>query len=224
MSRVIIICEGQTEQSFCNDLLQDHFSYKEIYIENPTIKKTHGGIVNWAALKHQIESHLKEDKNALVTTLIDYYGIHEHHKYPEWKEAQTLNNKNAAITRIEAGMLSSISASLQNRFIPYIQLHEFEGLLFSDISVFDNSFEEDEFLDYGYLVKTIHDYPNPEMINDGPNTAPSKRLSKIIKGYYSDNENYKVLYGSLLAQDLGLKTIREKCPRFNDWINKLENI
>ena len=57
MKRIIVIGEGQTEQSFCNDLLQSHFNKKSIYIENPTIKKTHGGIVNWEALKFQIKNH-----------------------------------------------------------------------------------------------------------------------------------------------------------------------
>lgn len=224
MKRIIIIGEGQTEQSFCNDVLQPYFNLKDIYIENPTIKKTHGGIVNWEALKHQIETHLLQDKTAIVTTLIDYYGLYEHHRYPNWINAEKQVDKSLRMALLENGMLQDITVDLQRRFIPYIQLHEFEGLLFSNIKVFDNSFEINEFLDYDYLVETINDFENPEMINNGIETAPSKRLTKIIKGYYSANENSKVLYGSLLAHDLGLSTIRNKCPRFNEWINKLENI
>lgn len=218
MKRIIIIGEGQTEQSFCNDVLQSHFNKKSIFLQNPAIKKNNGGIVNWEALKHQVELHLLQDPTAYVTTLIDYYGIHEHHNYPEWIEAQKLPDKNKRMERLEYAMLNDIQPDLQRRFIPYIQLHEFEGLLFSDIEVFANNFEESEFINYEYLIETVQNNPNPEMINDNNETAPSKRLSKIIRGYL------KVIYGSSLAYEIGISKIRSKCPRFNVWITKLENI
>ena len=224
MKRIIIIGEGQTEQSFCNDVLQPHFLRHSIYVQNPVIKKTRGGIVNWQALKHQVEQHLKQDKSAFVTTLIDYYGIHAHHKYPRWENVKHIQDKSQVLSEIERSMQEDVNEEWRHRFIPYIQLHEFEGLLFSDIDVFTNSFEENELLDYEYLAETIENNPNPEMINDGNETAPSKRLAKIIKGYYSDNENMKVFYGAILAHDIGLFKIRNKCPRFNHWIETLETI
>ena len=224
MKRIIIICEGQTEQQFCNDVLQPYFNSIGIYLQNPTIAKTGGGIVNWEALKHQIETHLKQDPTAIVTTLIDFYGIHANHKYPNWILAKQQADKFAAMDMMENGMCIAISDDVRSRFVPYVQLHEFEALIFSDISVYDNNFEASEFLDYDYLAATIAESANPEMINDGPETAPSKRLARIIKGYYSDNENMKVFYGSLLSHDIGLLKIRSKCLRFNDWMKKLEGV
>lgn len=218
MKRIIIICEGQTEQEFCNDVLQPNFINKNISIQNPTIKKTGGGIVRWEALKHQIEIHLKSDNSAVVTTLIDFYGIHEYHNYPNWQQAKGIMDKSIAMETIEKAMYMEIDPELRRRFIPYIQLHEFEGLLFCDIAAFDNGFETDEFLDYSYLVQTINDNENPELINDSSLTAPSKRLMKIIKDYS------KITYGSLLAYDIGLNRIRTKCPRFDNWIANLEAI
>jgi hypothetical protein len=218
MKRIIIVCEGQTEQSFCCDVLQPHFNHLGIYIDYPTIKKTVGGIVKWAELKKQIEGHLKAEGSVFVTTLIDYYGINTDHQYPQWGQAQVHVDKYTAITRISNAMLSDVAHNLQNRFIPYIQLHEFEGLLFSDIKVFENSFEASEFKNYPYLVATTEQYSNPELINTGKETAPSKRLSTAIKMYS------KVVYGSLIAQEIGLPTIRAKCPGFNAWITRLENI
>ncbi|RYY06576.1 MAG: DUF4276 family protein [Sphingobacteriaceae bacterium] len=218
MKRIIVIGEGQTEQSFCNDVLKPHFGIKGIVVQNPVIKKTRGGIVNWQALKYQVETHLRQDTTAFVTTLIDYYGLHTNHHYPDWEEAEKLVDKNSRMKKLEDAMLQDIESGLQKRFIPYIQLHEFEALLFSEIEVFDGSFEEKEFLNYNYLVETISKNSNPELINNGNETAPSKRLEKIIMGYD------KVAYGSLLAQDIGLQKIRSKCPRFNSWITKLENI
>lgn len=218
MKRLIIVCEGQTEQEFCNDILQPHLNQFGIVIQNPTIKKTAGGIVRWDSLKHQIETHLKQDPTAFVTTLIDFYGIHAYHNYPNWLQANQHNNKNVGMDLMEQGMLSDIPAQFQHRFIPYIQLHEFEGLLFCDINVFDNGFEENEFLDYNYLVQTINDNQNPELINDSSITAPSKRLLKIIKDYS------KITHGCLIAQDIGINKMRAKCPRFNKWIDDLEHI
>lgn len=113
-------------------------------------------------------------------------------------------------------MQNEIDDSIRHRFIPYLQVYEFEALLFSNATIFETEFERSEILDYEFLQQTL--LIAPEEINDGLDTAPSKRLEKIIKGYN------KVLYGSLLSSEIGLDTIREKCPRFNQWIERLEKI
>lgn len=220
MARIIIIGEGQTEQEFCNDVLQPYFNQKGIYLQNATIKKTGGGIVKWEALKHQIETHLKQDREVIVTLLIDFYGITSNHLFPNWDVAQVLISKDKyeAIKLLENSMLDSVDKALFHRFIPYIQLHEFEGLLFSNPDIFLSNFEPNEFKDLSYLHQTIAEHSNPEMINDGYHTAPSKRLKRILSGYD------KIVYGSLIAQEIGLDIIREKCIGFNNWIEKLENI
>ena len=112
-------------------------------------------------------------------------------------------------------MSLDLDEELRPRFIPYIQLHEFEALLFSDISVFNRNFTSDE-LDFHSLEQAINSVDTPEEFNNGPATAPSERLKKAIKGYD------KVVYGACLASEIGLDTIREKCKMFNEWIEKLE--
>jgi hypothetical protein len=214
MIRIIVIGEGPTEQVFCNDVLQQVFNAQNKFIETPKIKKSQGGIVPWSDLKKQVELHLKES-NVYVTTLIDYYGIYPYHEFPKWEEAKIIVDKSERITFLENAMKEEIDESVRYRFIPYIQLHEFEGLLFSDISVIEDNFDDDEFNDHDYLIETDSAYDNPEDINDGKTTAPSKRLIRIIDDYS------KVVYGSLIAQEIGLEKIREKCPRFNNWIECL---
>lgn len=218
MKRLIIIGEGQTEQAFCHDILRPYFSSKGIYIQTPTIKKSKGGIVGWKELKKEICIYLQNDTSANVTLLIDYYGIHPKHGFPGWDESLTIVDKNDRMDFLEQAMLHDVNDRYRNRFIPYIQLHEFEGLLFSDRRVFDDNFEEHEFADYKYLEETFTQFDNPEMVNDGKTTAPSKRLDRIIIGYQ------KPVHGSLLANEIGLTRIREKCPRFNGWIEKLQAI
>lgn len=217
MKRIIIIGEGPTEQIFCNDVLQPVFNAHDIFLETPKIKKSKGGIVAWEHLKKQVELHLI-DTGVYVTTLIDYYGMHPFHEFPKWEEAKAIVNKSDRLSFLENSMLEEIDESIRYRFIPYIQLHEFEALLFSDISVIEDNFESDEFKDYDYLLETNRTFDNPENINDGKTTAPSKRLDRIIDDYS------KVVYGSLLAQEIGLDKIRVKCPRFNNWIERLLTI
>ena len=218
MKRLIIIGEGQTEQVFTKDILSPYFLSKNILVQNPTIKKSGGGIVAWKVLKKQIINHLIQDGEVIVTLLIDYYGIYERHLYPKWEESLSIVDKSDRMTFLEKAMLEDLEDEFQHRFIPYIQLHEFEGLLFSKKEVFDDNFDSTEFLDYDYLIRTISRYNNPEDINNGQSTAPSKRLEKIISGYK------KTVYGSLLAEEIGLAIIREKCPRFNGWIEELSKI
>jgi hypothetical protein len=217
MKRIIIICEGETEQEFCKDVLQPYFQTKQILVAYPTIKKSGGGIVAWETLKKQIEMHLKQEPTAIVTTFIDYYGLNgEKNKFPEWERTQTIEDKNERMDFLEQAMRATLNESLRFRFIPYVQLHEFEGLLFNNIEVFNSEITLQEFSNYNYLVRTINDNPNPELINEGKYTAPSKRLMQIIVGYN------KPVYGAILAEKIGLTRMRNKSPRFNQWINILE--
>ena len=213
MKRLIIICEGETEKEFCKTLLYDRFLSREIQLSNPLVKKTAGGICSWSALQKQIQGHLGE--GAFVTTFIDYYGIREGMKFPGWKEAERMDDKNERVEFLEKKMSSSVGNPC---FIPYYQLHEFESLLFNDVSFFEQLFPKNEISDKRLLERTLSEFDNPELINNGKQTSPSHRMSRIIQGYD------KVLYGNLLALEIGLGRIRSKCPRFNAWLTKLESI
>lgn len=218
MKRVIIICEGETEQEFCKKILAIYFGNKDIQIQSPLIKKTMGGIVKWNVLKKEIEIYLKEH-DVYVTMLIDYYGLFSKFNFPRWEEALLIADKNDRMKLLEEAMQNDIKASVRHRFIPYIQLHEFEGLLFNDIQVFYEQVPKNELVGIKELEQTFKDYPeNPEMINSKKETAPSQRLGRIISGYN------KVLYGHYFAEAIGLEKIRRKSPRFNNWIDIIENI
>lgn len=216
MNRIIIICEGQTEQEFCKTLLQRYFSNQNITLQVPLIKKTMGGIANWNVLKREIETYLRREKDVLVTTLIDYYGIKDSHGFPLWAEKQAIADKSQRLDELEAAMLADVDVNLRPRFVPYMQLHEFEGLLFSDKQAFYTTFyNSNELADKAYLEQTFADFDNPEMINDGVETSPSHRLERIISGYE------KVVYGCCLAEAIGLDKMRQKSPRFDNWLKRL---
>lgn len=216
MKRLIIVCEGQTEQSFCQNVLSPYFLSKGIVVEAPTIKHSHGGIVPWETLKHQLVEHLHEG-DAVVTMLIDFYRIKDSYQFPGWEEAKTIKDSQDKMNGLFQDMLNDMPEELMNRFVPYIQLHEFEGLLFSDISAFRNNFIPAE-CDFDAIQLAIDEFENPEDINNKPETAPSSRLMSAVAGYD------KVLYGTILAEETGLGTIRSKCPLFNSWIERIEEV
>lgn len=216
MKRIIIVCEGETEQAFCKTVLSPHFAPKGIFIETPLIKHSNGGIVRWSILKRQIEHHLSE--NAYVTTLIDYYGLYSKQEFPQWGEAERIADKAQRMTFLEQAMLTAITDDIRFHFIPYIQLHEFEGLLFHSFDIFKKTIPSNDLVGIEELKTTLSEFTNPEMINTCKETSPSHRLKRIIRGYN------KVVYGDILAESIGLNQIRAKCPRFNDWITTLEKL
>lgn len=214
MKRVIIVCEGQTEQSFCKNVLSPYFQAKGIVVEAPTIKHSHGGIVPWETLKRQLVEHLHEG-DAVVTMLVDFYRIKDSYQFPGWEEAKEISDSLDKMNGLFQDMSKDMLEDLRSRFVPYIQLHEFEGLLFSDIAAFKSMFTPSE-CDFQSIQAVINEFESPEDINNKPVTAPSSRLKDAIAGYN------KVVYGSLLAEEMTLSTIRSKCPLFNSWIERIE--
>ena len=129
-------------------------------------------------------------------------------------------SKSITDAKIEV-LLEGISKDINDtRFIPYIQKHEFEALLFSSNEGFSNWFENEWVIDE--LKTIINHYPNPEEINTGSDTAPSKRIIKILE---EKRQKYdKIAEGNLIAEEIGFEKIMEKCPRFKNWIlNLVEN-
>lgn len=214
MKRLIIICEGPTEQEFCMEVLGADLAKRDVYVEAPLIKHSHGGIVPWATIKRQILKHLQEGE-ACVSMLVDYYGIKEQFGFPGWEESLCIVDKTERLHFLLEKMEEDIPEEFRYRFIPYIQMHEFEGLLFSDVHAFLNSFEEDE-IKIEDLQAAADAFESPEMINNSPETAPSKRLIDAIPDYD------KIVFGNCVAMDIGLEKIRKKCPLFNEWVEKLE--
>lgn len=214
MKRVIIICEGETEREFCKNVLAPHLFHHNIFIQPPLIKRSMGGIVRWTILKKEIEKYLLEP-NVIVSTLIDYYGLYQKYNFPNWVEGEKIADKNSRMDFLETAMKEDISDAVRHRYIPYLQLHEFEGLLFNDIKHFYDQVPKAELVGIAELKKTFADYDNPEMINNNKETSPSHRLKRIIKGYN------KPLYGHYFAEAIGIERIRAKSPRFNQWIEKI---
>ncbi|MCF8003013.1 MAG: DUF4276 family protein [Chromatiaceae bacterium] len=105
------------------------------------------------------------------------------------------------------------------KLLPYVQCHEFEALLFSDIEAFDWLLDAWTETTRAAMQEILADIPDPEAINDSKQTAPSKRLDAIFGGRYSKTE-----HGPLIAETIGLAVIRAHCPRFDCWLKILEDL
>ncbi len=216
MKTVYIIVEGQTEEKFVKDLLYDYFITFNI-CTIPIIFSTKreasggkfkGGGVNFDKLKNEI---LKiSQKNSLITTMIDYYGIDEN--FPGYKESLKLTNYQDKAKCIE----NEIAKINRNNFIPYIQMYEFEALIFSDIDKVEYINNERVLLNN--LKSDVSIFNSPEEINNSKNTAPSKRLLQYYPNYK------KTIDGIVILKEIGIDNIKSKCKHFSDWIDKIKII
>lgn len=215
MKRLIIIAEGQTEEEFINKSLMPYFLGKGIYavsaIKIQTSRGHKGGFVHYSHLRNDLIQKLSES-NVIVSTLVDFFKIPT--SVPSYQEMSKFSNIDDKIDLLLKGMRDDIN---NRRFVPYIQKHEFEALLFSSNIGFEEMYDNPKIFQ---ATKSIIDkYDNPEDINNHPNTAPSKRVTKIIA---ENGEKYnKVVDGNLIAETIGIEIIIEKCPRFKNWLDVL---
>jgi len=212
MKKIFIIVEGQTELEFVKLLLIPYFNNNGIYEVVSqcvcTSKTGKGGLSNYEYLKNDIQKVLNNrNTNTIVTTFIDFFRIPTN--FPNYnlsmKEISSINK----VSKLEDFFGQDIN---DKRFVPYIQLHEFEALLFSSNRGFEK-YEEEKI--YFKTKEIIEAFKNPEDINSSPQTAPSKRLLSINPKYK------KVIEGNIIALEIGIETMLEKCPRFRDWLNNL---
>jgi hypothetical protein len=220
MIRVHVICEGQTEEEFIRHLLVPALIKKQVSLLPSCIGMVghKGGNVNLSRLSKDIRVRLLRDQQCFCTTLFDYYGLPA--DFPGKAEGSALNDIADKQARVVQALSQWSEESLGNqpsaRFIPYIQMYEFEGLLFSDPSTLASAIgcpqSEQDF------EKIRADFSTPEWINDNPHTAPSKRIEKLFPVY--DKPEHPLL----AAIDIGLDTIRRECPLFDIWVKRLEEL
>ncbi len=178
MIRINVITEGQSELRFVKNTLNQYFAGNPVLDARCVLTSTNrqsnyeyrGGLTSYGKAKRDIVNWLLSDKEAYVSTMFDFF-----------------------------------------------RLHEFEALLYTDIRVLKYDYLEDEEIRrIDRLYEETKNIP-PEEINHGADTAPSKRIMQAV-AYQK---------GDLPAEWLEFITIdriREKCPHFSEWIERMKRI
>jgi hypothetical protein len=220
MIRVHVVCEGQTEEMFVNEMLFPIFQPKGIVLVPALLGKPghKGGNVTIERIVKDVRLRLLNDTTAYCTLLIDFYGIST--KFPGYQQAirmnQNVTKSKIMISAMVQAIEIEVGSNAMRRFIPYIQMYEFEALLFSDPSDFASALGRPYLSDD--LLKIRNKFRSPEEINDSPLTAPSKRIEEL----YPEFE--KPIDGIFGAIEIGIKKIRTECPLFSDWLRHIEKL
>jgi hypothetical protein len=223
MVRLHAIVEGQTEEEFFNSILRPHLASSQVYVDARCVETGRrgnriyrGGLLDYGRARKDICLWMKEDQNpdAYFTTMFDMYALPT--DFPGYDEARRQTDPLARAEKLEQSLKKDITHHL-GQFLPYVQPHEFEALLFTDPDSFRYAFPE-RHEGCQELQRVRQEFPSPEHIDDGSETAPSKRILAVFADYD------KVQDGPLLAQHMGLERIREECKHFNDWLEGLEGL
>jgi hypothetical protein len=215
-----LIVEGETELAFARYTLKPHLTQYHVSV-NPFMLPTnrrlggYGGALSWDRFHHNVTRLLKQyaDKSDRFSTMIDWYKLHPH--FPGVAEARKL----AKAADRACTVASTVQAHFGSpRLWPFFTLHEFEALLFCDLSTVARHMPGHD-RDIASLKVEIDSTP-PEDVDEGPNTHPSARFEKHLPGY----QRAKVRVGASAVGAIGLHVLREKCPHFGQWLTRLENL
>ena len=226
MTRLLVHVEGQTEESFVNEILAPHLYTQDFstvsarLMGNARQRDRRGGIRSWHAVRRDIVHHLHEDQNCIATTMVDYYGLPQRGPgaWPGRAQASQRAFPDKA-KLVEDSLLADVHEVMgadfdARRFVPHLMMHEFEALLFSDCERFSAGIGRPDLAEQLQGIREA--FRSPEEIDDSPIQAPSKRIEALVAGYQ------KPLLGVLAVLEIGLPRIREQCPHFSSWISHLE--
>jgi len=218
--RLNITAEGQTEERFVKDVLSTYLGGFNIATDVRCVltskdkRKSHrGGLINYSKAKKDIQTWLKEDQNPEVrfTTMFDLYALPK--DFPKFEEAERINDPYEKVVFLEKAMEDDVQ---DNRFLAYIQLHEFESLILakpSSLSI--------EYLGRKNEIEKLHsllsDFEGKAELINGKK-APSKRIIELIPEYN------KINAGSAVVGYTGMHFLKDNCLHFDSWIERLEKL
>jgi hypothetical protein len=214
------VVEGQTEETFVRELLAPELGGQGIFCDAHRVttgrrrgKVYRGGLVSYDHLKRDLTLWMNHDRGAdsWFTTMIDLYRLPS--DFPGCSKSKQIADPIERVEFLEDEFKQDLN---HQRFLPYIQLHEFEALLFADLQSFSVAFPNTG----AELVKleTIRSaFATPEHIDDGPETSPAKHIRRILPQYVKPSS------GALIVSRIGLAKLRSTCLHFDKWLNRLQD-
>jgi hypothetical protein len=211
-----ILCEGQTEEIIASDVLRSHFASADVYVTWSVLTTKRpaggsafkGGVSTWSKLQRELWLLSRDSSTTVLTTLLDYYAFPA--EAPGMSD-RPRSSPHDRVRHVESALATAIDDS---RFVPHLALHETETWVLADCRSLGEVMG-----DPGPAAdqeRVVHLESGPEFVNDGVDTAPSKRILGAYPQYR------KTVDGPLVVQEAGLDTIRSSCPHADDWLRELE--
>lgn len=222
MVEVIVFSEGQTEEQFIKRVVAPALRHLSIFIKPQlltTSRDSRGGDVSLNRLKINARNTLRQQPRAILTTLLDLYGLKT--DFPAYEQAMQQQDVYQRCDMLQSALHMEIVDYVEcrpERFIAHIQPYEFEGLLFSDVTALAST--EPQWSRYLPQLQQVREsFPTPEHINGSYETKPSKRLDDILTPNY-----HKTRHGPLAAEQVTLARIERECVHFAAWLEKLRSL
>jgi Domain of unknown function (DUF4276) len=224
MSRVVVVCEGETEEEFVRDVLAPGLVGLGLYLEWQMVDTSpghRGGALNYDRVKPHLRNVLRQKSAPVVTTLFDLYKLDK--RFPGFDKSQGLPDLGQRLEVLRRELHADVVAAAEckpERFIPYIQPYEFEALLFSDVAALSlvNPAWPQKAIDR--LLEIRNAAASPEHINNRPETKPAAHLERELKApRYS-----KRTHGPVAAQKIGLAKIEAECAFFAAWLAQIRSL
>ena len=216
MHHLHILCEGQTEDVVTANVLEPHFAALGVWVSRSifTTKRVaggpdfKGGISGWPKLEREVRLLLRDSSTTVLTTMFDYYAFPP--DAPGMAD-RPRGSPHDRVLHVESALVKTIGSK---RFLPNLVLHEIEAWVLADCTRLGQVMG-----DGGPAVeldRAVRLESGPEMVNDGVDTAPSKRIVSAYPQYT------KTVDGPCVIADAGLDSIRSSCPHMNDWLREVE--
>jgi len=222
---VYVVVEGPTERTFVRDVLAPAMSCQGVHLYPALIGGSghKGGNIRFDRAKIDIRNFLRQQRDAYTSTMFDYFRLDT-----DWpgrtdvrrrvKSGATLRAREKAAI-LETAMQEALEKAYpdvdaRRRFVPYIEMHEFEALLFSDARVLAEKAE----IAVSQIDRILDECAEPEEIDDDPQKAPSRQIMALNNSYR------KVAMGKAITEAIGIPTLRRKCAHFDEWLRKLEGL
>ncbi len=224
MIRLHLIVEGQTEETFVNQVLGPELAEFQVVVDAQCITTSRnrsrvfrGGFVSYQHLKNDISRRVREDQreDARFSTMVDLFRLPR--DFPGIADADQVGDPVRRAEQLERNLADEIK---DRRFLPYLQVHQFESLLFADPSKFESAVPfqslQDARLAMEDLLRVRSRFPTPEHINR--ETPPGKRIAAAVPQFD------KVAHGVVVARQIGLRQMEASCPHFAGWLRRLRRL
>lgn len=212
--RLHLLVQGQTEETVVRDVVEPYLRARGYWVTQSVLvtKKPagrawhHGGVTSWGQIERDVRHLLGDSSLDVLTTVIDYYA------FPS--DAPGMDDRPTAgpVERV-CHVEEAVAAVGDRRFVPHLVLHELEAWVFAAAHQLADLRGDQAIA--SAMQAEVKGAGGVELIDEGPDTAPSKRLARLCPGYT------KTLDGPLVIADLGVARLRESCPHMDAWLRRL---